>query len=145
MEAERSYTELAEANPEQASHHYWLAMSRLAQGKCSEARAPLAQALRLAPAAGEAHLVAARTEALCGDADAALVRAHALLKVRDDADTRLTLALALLADEPLEARRIASGYGNHEDASLILDALAEGRTPARPFAANSRWWRPPRP
>ena len=144
-EAERSYAELAEAKPEQASHHYWLAMSRLAQGKCSEARAPLAQALRLAPAVGEAHLVAARTEALCGDADAALVRAHALLKVRDDTDTRLTLAFALLADEPLEARRIASDYGNHEDASLILDALALGRTPARPFAANSRWWRPPRP
>ncbi len=68
-EAERSYAELAGAEPEQASHLYWLAMPRLAQGACVEARAPLARALRLAPASGEAHLVAARTEALCDDAD----------------------------------------------------------------------------
>lgn len=144
-EAERSYAELAQAEPEQASHLYWLAMSRLAQGACAEARAPLAQALRLAPASGEAHLVAARTEALCGDADAALVRARALLRVRDDADTRLTLALALVASDPLEARRIATNHSGDGDARLILAALASETTPARPFAAGSMWWQPPLP
>ncbi|MDE0694094.1 MAG: tetratricopeptide repeat protein [Gammaproteobacteria bacterium] len=144
-EAERSYAELAQAEPEQASHLYWLAMSRLAQGACAEARAPLAEALRLAPASGEAHLVAARTEALCGDADAALVRARALLRVRDDADTRLTLALALIASDPLEARRIATDHSGDEDARLILAALVSETTPARPFAAGSMWWQPPLP
>ncbi len=144
-EAERSYAELASAEPEQASHLYWLAMSRLAQGACAKARAPLARALRLAPASGETHLVAARTEALCGNADAALVRARALLRVRDDADTRLTLALALLAVDPLAARRIATDHSGHEDARLILAALASETTPARPFAAASLWWQPPLP
>ncbi|MXY54070.1 MAG: tetratricopeptide repeat protein [Gammaproteobacteria bacterium] len=144
-EAERSYAELAGAEPEQASHLYWLAMSRLAQGACAEARAPLARALRLAPASGEAHLVAARTEALCGDADVALVRARALLKVRDDADTRMTLAFALRAAQPLEAMRIAKSHGDHEDARLILDAVTSGRAPERPFAAGSAWWQPPLP
>ncbi|MYE22731.1 MAG: tetratricopeptide repeat protein, partial [Gammaproteobacteria bacterium] len=144
-EAERSYAELASAEPERASHLYWLAMSRLAQGACAKARAPLARSLRLAPASGETHLVAARTEALCGDAHAALVRARALLRVRDDADTRLTLALALLGSDPLQARRIATSDSGHEDARLILAALASETTPARPFAAGSMWWQPPLP
>ena len=144
-EAERSFAELAAAEPEQASHLYWLAMSRLAQGACAKARAPLARALRLAPASGEAHLVAARTEALCGDADVALVRARALLEVRDDADTRMTLAFALRATAPLEAMRIATSHSGHEDARLILDAVASGRAPERPFAAGSAWWQPPLP
>ena len=144
-EAEQSYAELAAAEPEQASHLYWLAMARLAQGACAKAHAPLAQALRLAPASGEAHLVAARTEALCGDSDAALVRARALLKVRDDADTRLTLAFALLAAEPLQAGRIATNHDDHEDARLLLDALASGKAPERPFAKGSAWWQPPLP
>ncbi len=144
-EAERSYAELAAAEPEQASHLYWLAMSRLAQGACAKARAPLAEALRLAPASGEAHLVAARTEALCGDADVALARARALLKVRDDADTRMTLAFALRAAQPREAMRIATSDGDHEDARLILDAVTSGRAPERPFAAGSAWWQPPLP
>ena len=144
-EAEASYGKLAGAQANQASHLYWLAMSRLAQGRCADARAPIAQALRLAPASGEAHLVAARTEALCGDPDAALARAQALLKVRDDLDTRMTLAFALLRSDPTAARRIAASYGDHKDAQLILDALAAGRAPERPFVAGSRWWQAPLP
>ena len=144
-EAEESFGELALAEPGEARHLYWLAISRLGQGRCAAARAPLAEALRLAPASGEAHLVAARTEALCGSADAALDRARALLKVRDDADTRLTLAFALLVGEPLAAGRIAASHGDHGDARLILDALAAGKAPERPFAAGSRWWRAPLP
>ena len=144
-EAEESYGKLAAEEPEQASHLYWLAMSRLAQGRCADARSPIVQALRLAPTSGEAHLVAARTEALCGDADAALTRAQALLKVRDDRDTRLTLAFALLPSDPTAARRIAASYGDHDDARMILDTLAADRTPERPFAAASPWWLAPLP
>ena len=146
-EAERSFAQLAPAERESAGHlyWYWLAMSRLAQGECAGARPPLAEALRLAPAAGEVHLVVARTEAICGDADAALVRARALLGVRDDADTRLTLAFALLAGDPAAARRIAASHADHEDARLILAALATGKVPERPFAAPSGWWRPALP
>ena len=145
VEAEESYGKLAAEEPEQASHLYWLAMSRLAQSRCADARSPIAQALRLAPTFGEAHLVAARTEALCGDADAALARAQALLKVRDDRDTRLTLAFALLPSDPTAARRIAASYGDHDDARMILDTLAADRTPERPFAAASPWWLAPLP
>lgn len=144
-EAEESFGKLAAAEPVQARHLYWLAMARLAQGQCAEARDPIAQALRLAPTFGEAHLLAARTEALCGDADAALARARALLKVRADRDTRMTLAFALLPSDPAAARRIAASYGDDEDARLVLDALAAGRAPERPFAAGSRWWQPPLP
>ena len=65
--------------------------------------------------------------------------------VRDDADTRLTLALALLASDPVQARRIVANHSGHEDARLILAALASETTPARPFATDSKWWQPPLP
>lgn len=144
-EAEESFGRLVAAEPEQASHLYWLAMARLAQARCRDARAPLALALRLAPTFGEAHLVAARAEALCGDAGTALARARALLGVRDDSDTRMTLALALLPSDPAAARQIAASHDHHEDAHLVLSALAAGRMPKRPFAAGSTWWLAPLP
>lgn len=145
-EAAAAYAALALGDGSAAEHPYWQAMALLADGDCRAARAPLARALALRPNAGEAHLVAARAEALCGDAGSARERAEVLRRVRDDADTRLTVAFAALAaGDAAAARRLAAAESPHPDADMLLAAIDAGRAPARPFAPASDWWRPPLP
>lgn len=141
------YQMLASRYPEAAYYRYWLGMARLADGHCQKARLALADAVRLQGNWGQAHIARARADALCGDAEAkrhARQRALELLKTRDDADTRLTLALAELAASNSEAaRELAEAHRGHGDAKLLLDALATDVLPASPFASGSDWWLPP--
>ena len=147
-EAAAHYAVLAQRQPSQAAFHYWLGLARLGAGDC-RARQPLAQALQLREGWGEAHLVLARADALCGHAEAAERRAQALHRARDDADTRLTRAFAALASgRASEAERLAAAELPHPDAALLLAAInapADQGAPAlpeQPFAPESEWWLP---
>lgn len=142
-EAAADYKLLAAQHPNEARYRYWLAMARLGAGDC-QARSALEQALRLRAQWGEAHLLLARADALCGDLQAARQRALGLLKAKDDADTRLTLALVELASgRGGEARTLATAELPHPDAAMLLRALAQGTLPRTPFADQSAWWLPP--
>ena len=138
------YQRLAQDHPEQAYYRYWLGVAQLGAGDCA-GRQAVTQAIALRNDWGEAHLVLARADAVCGAADAAQRRAQGLLKARDDVDTRLTTALAAFGQgRAAEAKRLATAELPHPDAALLLDALAAGSAAALlpPFAKGSRWLRP---
>lgn len=138
------YQRLAADHPDNALYRYWLALAFLADGDCS-GRRPLIEALRLRPDWGEAHVVLARADALCGGPEEAEQRARGLMAAKDDAETRITLAFAAYArGDTAEATRLASAERPHEDAQALLDVL-EQRTDAtalRVFAEGSRQWLP---
>ena len=141
--AAEHYQALVVLRRDDAYAHYWLGMARLGAADC-RAREALDDALGLRPDWGEAHIALARADALCGFADAALVRAEALRGVHDDAATRITQAIAEAAAGHLDdARTLAASESTHADAILLLNALATGGLPARPFASGSDWWLPP--
>ena len=136
------YQHLLAADAGNADHHYWLAMAKLGSGDC-KAPSSFERALQLRPSWGEAHLALARAEAICGAGDSARRRALALVKARNDVDTRLTLAIAELAAGNVErARIVAQAEHPHPDALLILRAIERGLPPERPFAEESPWWQP---
>jgi Flp pilus assembly protein TadD len=135
------FAELVEQQADQSYYHYWLAMALIRTGDCS-ARSSMARAIQLNPSWGEAHLALARIDAVCGWSEAASRRAVSLLQVRDDADTRLTLAFAELAKGDTDkARQLAEQELPHADADMLLDNI-EGKSMALPFAAGSVWWHP---
>lgn len=137
------YAELVRREPTQAYYHFWHGMALLASEDCA-ARSALAEAVRLKRTWAEAHLVLIRTEAICGYAQAARGRAEALLAVKDDSDTRLTMAFVELGlGRNSVARQLATAELPNPDARLILDALAQAATPRVPFASDSAWWLPP--
>ena len=145
-EAAAHYQILANEQPQAAYYRYWLGMAQLGAGACPAARGRLAEALEIQANWGEAHIALARADALCGDTEArhaAHTRAKQLLAARADANTRITLAFTELALGRTDA---ATLYANaalpNGDARMLLDALAKGRLPARPFAADSEWWLP---
>ena len=143
-EAMNDYEILLSGNPDKPAYYlYWLSLARLGLGDC-DAREPLARALELQRGWGEAHLVLARADAICGDAARARWRVAALLKIRDDVDTRMTLAMVELASGNREpAAELATVDLPHPDAEMILDSLGRGGSPVRPFARGSPWWVPP--
>ena len=147
--AQGHYRHLADAQPTEARLHYWLGMSQLATGDC-QGVPPLQEALRLHGEWGEAHLALARAEAICSKAKSpdaqsrATARAVALLRARDDPDTRLTLALVLLAaGDVAAATDIARQQAPHPDATMLLEAIDHETLPNTPFASGSSWWVPP--
>lgn len=130
------------AERDQAYYLYWLSLAMLGHGDC-RARGVLAKALGLRRQWGEAHLVMARAEALCGEAAIGRRRVEALLAVRDDPDTRLTKAFVELASGNVrKAEVLAKDDLPHPDATMVLEALDGNGLPARPFAAGSVWWLP---
>ena len=138
------YQRLAANHPEDALYRYWLTLTLLAEGDCSGRRS-LMEALRLRPDWGEAHLVLARADALCGNAEDAERRARGLLAAKDDAETRITLAFAAYArGDMAEAVRLASAELPHEDAQALLKVLQQrtDATALRVFAKGSRQWLP---
>ncbi len=143
-EAEQQYRQLAAERPDDAYGHYWLGMSLLRQADCA-ALPVLRHAVQLRANWGEAHIARARAEALCGSGDVAREGAAALLKLEDNADTRLTLALAELAlGRRDEARRLATPVANADAAQIIAAARAvERQLPQLAFATSSTWWLPP--
>ena len=142
-EAAGHYEALVALRPTDSYGHYWLAMARLGGEDC-RARQGFAEALRLRPDWGEAHIALARADALCGFADRAFARANTLRGARDDANTRITQAFADAAGGRLDqAKALATAEATHPDAAHLLEALADGNLPAKPFAAGSDWWLPP--
>ncbi|MCY3813783.1 MAG: tetratricopeptide repeat protein [Gammaproteobacteria bacterium] len=142
-DAVRHYEALVALRPADAYGHYWLSMARLGAEDC-RARQGFDEALRLRPDWGEAHIALARADALCGFADRALARAKTLRGARDDANTRITQAFADAAAGRVDrAKALATADSTHPDAAHLLEAMAAGRLPARPFAAGSDWWLPP--
>ena len=141
------YERLAAQYPDAAYYRYWLGIAQLGAGQCQDARRALGVAARLQTNWGQAHIALARADALCGDAranDDARQRALKLLAAKDDADTHLTLAFAeLAAGNRQAARELVEAHRSHADAALLLDALADGGLPRRPFANASEWWLPP--
>ena len=138
------YHRLASEHLDDADHRYWLALALLADGDCS-GRQPLADALRLRPEWGEAHLALARADALCGNAEAALRRAERLQAAKDDAETRITRAYAAYGlGRAEEAARLAKAELPHPDAQALLDALGgeAGRGALRVFANGAPRWLP---
>ena len=141
-----TYEELTARDGDNSYYFYWLAMARLADGHCSPALESLAEAIRIRPSWGEAHLVQIRATALCGGLllrEKARGKAVALLRQRSDTDIRLTLAFAEMslgnlggAEELIELER------PHPDAAMLSDALGRKRLPTLPFAAESPWWQP---
>ena len=137
------YQALVGLRPDDAYGHYWLGMARLGAEDC-RGRVALDEALRLRPDWGEAHIALARADALCGSADRALARAKTLRGARDDANTRITQAFAAAGTGRLDqAKALAMTDSARPDAALLLEAIALGRLPERPFAAGSPWWLPP--
>ena len=142
--AQSHYRHLADAQPGEPHHHYWLGMSRLASEDC-EGVAALEQALHVRGEWGEAHLALARAQAICSQASPeALARAAALLRARDDPDTRLTVAFVLLATGDVAAAAdIARQQAPLPDATMLLQAIDQDTVPSTPFAPGSPWWVPP--
>ena len=137
------YRRLTALVPDDAYGHYWLGIAQLGAGDC-DGRTSLTQALRLRPNRGDAHIALARADALCGFAESALRRANALRDLKDDADTRITLAFAAASvGRRDDADSLATADLPHPDAHLLLDAMAGGRLPDRPFARGSDRWLPP--
>ena len=145
-EAAAIYHALAGEHVDAAYYRYWLGMARLAAGECQAARRPLEEALERQANWGQAHVALARADALCGNSAtrlAAYAKAKGLLAARADADTRITLAFAELGLGRADAaRQRAAAAMPHDDARMLLAALAKGKLPARPFAADSGWWLP---
>ena len=145
------YQVLAAWEPENAYYRYWLAMAYLGATSCEAARPVLAEALRLQPTWGQAHIALTRADALCGDRAvrlAAIAKARQLVDLEEGADTRVTLALTLLALGRSDDARtlIAADLGN-SDAAMLDGAIAEHGNAAiealtRPFAEGSPWWLP---
>lgn len=142
-EAAADYVQLVGLAPTQAYYHFWLGLALLGNGDCA-ARPALAQAVQLQKNWGEAHLVLARAEAICGFGETARHRVKALLRVKDDADIRLTLALVEFSlGRNSVARQLATAELPHPDAKNLLDALDQKTMPRVPFAHESEWWLPP--
>lgn len=145
--AKAHYKLLISQQPTKAFYHYWLAMARLGRGDC-RGRTSLGRALQLRQDWGEVHIVLARAEAMCGAVETARQRAEALLKVKNNVDTRLTLALVeLAAGRANEAERLATAELPHPDATMVLDALkpqpvAQSQSSLL-FSLDSAWWLPP--
>ena len=145
------YLVLVDQQPENAYYRYWLAMAYLGATSCEAARPVMAEALRLQPNWGQAHIALARADALCGDRgvrQAAVRKARRLVDLDDGADTQVTLALALAAVGRIdEARAIIAAHHGNRDAAMLDRAIA-GREHAavdrlaRPFAEESPWWIP---
>ncbi|MCY3811886.1 MAG: tetratricopeptide repeat protein [Gammaproteobacteria bacterium] len=145
------YQVLVDRKPENAYYRYWLAMAYLGATSCEAARPVMAEALRLQPNWGQAHIALTRADALCGDRDvrqAAVGKARRLVDLADGGDTRVTLAFALLATGRIDDARaiIATHRGNH-DAAMLDGAITEHGHAAidrldRPFAEQSPWWLP---
>ena len=145
------YQVLVGREPENAYYRYWLAMAYLGATSCEAARPVMAEALRLQPNWGQAHIALTRADALCGDGaarQAAVGKARRLVDLEDAADTRITLAFALAAVGRIDDARatIAADRGN-PDASMLYGAITEYTHAAvdrlaRPFAEESPWWLP---
>ncbi len=145
------YQVLAGRHPENAYYRYWLAMAYLGATSCEAARPVMGEALRLQPNWGQAHIALARADALCGDPtvrQGAVAKARQLVDLEDGADTRITLALALLAvGRPDDARALVDADLANPDAAMLVRAIDEpGRAAidrlTRPFAQDSPWWLP---
>lgn len=143
VQAAIDYAALAEQLPEEAYYHYWLGMAQLGAGDC-RGLVGLDRAVKLRSSWGEAHVVLARVEAICGAPERALVRTAAVIKARNNEDTRITAAFMQLGTGHADkAEQLALAEMPHPDAQLVLDAIAIDSLPARPFALGSRWWLPP--
>jgi|TARA_Y100000310_G_scaffold165115_1_gene164863 superkiller protein 3 len=141
-EAAADYAQLARLQPNQAYYRFWLGLALLGSEDCAARRA-LTQAVQLQKNWGEAHLVLARAEAICGFGEIAQRRVEALLRVKDDVDTRLTSALVELSlGQSNVARQMATAELPHPDARALLDALDQDRKPRLPFSDESEWWLP---
>ena len=145
------YQVLVAQKPENAYYRYWLAMAYLGATSCEAARPIMAEALRLQPNWGQAHIALTRADALCGDREArqaAVAKARRLVDLEDAADTRVTLALAFTAVGRIDdARAITAAHPVNLDAAMIDRAIAEDGQAAiarlaRPFAEDSPWWLP---
>lgn len=145
------YQVLVGQQPENAYYRYWLAMAYLGAASCEAARPVMAEALRLQPNWGQAHVALTRADALCGDRavrQAAVGKARSLVDLEDVADTRITLALALAAVGRIDdARTIIAAQSANPDAVMLDGAIAEHGDAAidrlaRPFAEQSPWWLP---
>ena len=141
--AQELYAEILQQSPD-ARTAYWLGLASLGIGDCAGVVA-LQRALALQPGWGQAHIVLARAEALCGQSQRARQRANAILRARDDVDTRITLAFAELADgDEVGAAVIAEAQLPHPDAFMLIESMASGELAGlRPFAPGSAWWTPP--
>ena len=137
------YRQLVLTRPDDAYGHYWLGMAQLGGGDCAASEA-FAEALRLRPNWGEAHVSMARADALCGRGEEAHRRAVTLHEIKADTDTRITLALAEIAiGRPEHGHRLAAPELPEPDAVLVVEAIASGRPPSSAFAPESDWWLPP--
>lgn len=145
------YQVLVDRRPENAYYRYWLAMAYLGAASCEAARPVMAEALRLQPNWGQAHIALTRADALCGDSavrQAAVGKARRLVDLEDGADTRITLALALATvGRTDDARAIIAAEVASPDAAMLDGAIAEHGDAAidrldRPFAEDSPWWLP---
>ncbi|MCY4655562.1 MAG: tetratricopeptide repeat protein [Gammaproteobacteria bacterium] len=141
-DAENDYLKLLEDDPENAYYHYWLGMVQLAQNNC-EGLNSIKRTILLKKDFGEAHLVLSRAEALCGETDKALARIDALIKIRDDIDTRLAQAyIRLLAGDMNQIQDTVEAALPHPDAQMIMNALDSNEKPRRLFELGSPWWIP---
>ena len=142
QEAEDDYGLLVQKDPENAYYHYWLGMVQLARNNCAGVNS-IKRALVLKREFGEAHVVLARAEALCGDTEKAMARIEALIGVKDDIDTRLAQAyIHLHAGKMDTVKEIAEAALPHPDAQLLMNALDGNEKPTRLFEFGSPWWIP---
>lgn len=145
-EATEDYAVLVRELPGDAYMRYWAGMAKLGAGDCPAARPALAAAVRLQPAWGQAHIALTRADASCGDEDArrtAHTRALQLLANRDNADTRITVAIAELGlGRAAAAREAVASLPRHSEENWLADAIERGKPPRLPFPIDSDWWLP---
>ena len=130
-DAAADYALLVEQRPDDAYVRYWAGMAHLGSGDCAGARPHFDVAVRLQPAWGQAHIALTRTAASCGDDNArrsARQRALQLLANNDNADTRLTLAIAELGLGRADAARDAIAALPDEAKRWLGEALGPGST-----------------
>ena len=145
-EAAADYALLARERREDAYVRYWSGMAQLGAGNCPAARGELHAAVRLQPTWGQAHIALTRADASCGDEDTrqrARRRAMQMLANADNADTRVTLAIAELGlGRAAAAREAIADFGEQTDSTWLADALDRNAPPAMVFPRGSDWWLP---
>ena len=140
--AREAFDQLAESNPANPYYRFWLALALHRTGDCHIALEHVQKLTTLAPTWGEAHVLAIRTQAMCGDPEIALAGARKLLSVNPTTDTRLTVRLAEIANGAWEAGDLYEKDQEHPDFEMLSKAVLTRSKPELPFHGDSSWWIP---
>lgn len=141
--AEMNLEELIHTHEDDAYLHYWKSIVHARQYRCPSALIAIGDALRARPTWGEAHILRARLEAICGDANASYDRVRQLRKIAISPEVQITWGLCLLkTHRKHDARLVFEEYATDADAMYFLSFLDNPDSKMLPFAPDSKSWNP---